>query len=90
MLPPSGLRTRCARWLTTGNLATALAAGNHVPIPLLGVHGQLIRPPVKLLCELLCELHYEVVVAGQFSVLTPECGWAVSRVDLIRFYGAAR
>jgi len=41
---------------------------------------------VKLRCELL----YEVVAAGQFSVLTPECSWAVSSADLIRFYGTAR
>lgn len=78
--------TRRARWLIADNLATALAAGNHVAISLPGVSGQLIRPPVKLLCELL----YEVVAAGQFSVLTPECGWAVSSADLIRFYSTAR
>jgi len=59
----------------------APAAGDHLPISLPGVPGQLIRPPVKLLRELL----HEVAAAGQFSVLTPECGWAVSRADLIRF-----
>ena len=48
----------------------APAAGDHPPISLPGVPGQLIRPPVKLLCKLL----YEVAAAGQFSVLTPECG----------------
>jgi acyl-CoA reductase-like NAD-dependent aldehyde dehydrogenase len=56
------------------NLAAALAAGNRVAISLPGVPDQLMR--------LLFELLYGVVAAGQFSVLTPECGWAISSTDL--------
>lgn len=49
------------------------------------------RPqPADSAVKLRCELLYEVVAAGQFSVLTPECGWAVSSADLIRFYRTVR
>jgi hypothetical protein len=56
------------------NLAAALAAGNRVAISLPGVPDQLLR--------LLFELLFGVFSAGQFSVLTPECGWTISSTDL--------
>ncbi|QNE47460.1 hypothetical protein F1C58_11470 [Glaciihabitans sp. INWT7] len=64
----------CDSIMVGENLAAALAAGNRVAISLAGVPDQLMR--------LLFELLFGVFSTGQFSVLTPECGWTISSADL--------